>query len=403
MNKFVVIGGGISGLSCGFYSRDPTSISVFEQDFILGGRVCSLDFFSYTVDLGAQFLTPFDKQAMTLMECLDLKSKLIPLNMSFGIFDKDKVFPSSISSLLKYTSGRDKIELAKLIPKIKSNRSEFIKIPPEDTQSEYTSQSFKDWYTENVGERMLWLFDSIIRSISFVDSSRLSALYGLTIVDALMAECYSFKDGLSKIIEEIIQQTNLNIKTSTKVEKIEDSGNGFLVNGERYDKVVSSVPLPELKKIFPIIQFDVEYSSCHYVVVGFKKRLLDKDWMLFMPSESPISFVSEETLKFSKTKSNKGVMSFIIPSKNELNDQEILKIILDELGKIFDVAEEDIIEFKNFFWEYALPVCSPEFHRTLNMLKKTDYGDLILCGDYMSLPSLDGAIESGRLAAKKLL
>jgi predicted NAD/FAD-dependent oxidoreductase len=60
------------------------------------------------------------------------------------------------------------------------------------------------------------------------------------------------------------------------------------------------------------------------------------------------------------------------------------------------------MDYRIYYWGYALPVCSPEFHLNLYKVNEIFLDNIYLCGDYMSLPSLDGAIESGRLAAEKL-
>ena len=65
--------------------------------------------------------------------------------------------------------------------------------------------------------------------------------------------------------------------------------------------------------------------------------------------------------------------------------------------------EEDVKNYRVYSWQYALPVCSPEFHRNLNEIKRMSVENVQLCGDYMSLPSLDGAIKSGKSAAVNLM
>jgi len=77
--------------------------------------------------------------------------------------------------------------------------------------------------------------------------------------------------------------------------------------------------------------------------------------------------------------------------------------VINKLSDFFSISEEEIIDYRIYNWEYALPVCSPEFHQNLLKINEISLDNVYLCGDYMSLPSLDGAIESGKVAAGRLM
>lgn len=408
VDKLAVVGGGVSGLVSLYYLNKGLSkynSYLFEKDDCLGGRIRTLEHHDYHLDVGAQFLTECDKEAFRLLDGFGIKKDLVKLNMSFSIFNGEKILPLSLTGLVKSTTNKEKLELMKLFASIKKRKREFSQINPHDVSSEYTQKTFREWYYDNIGEQILWFYDSLIRSICFVDSSKVSALYGLTIVDALLEQCYSYKNGLSIIIKELTSHIkDINTQTSTKVNNIERSPSGeFYINNKKFSRVILSVPYPEAKKIYPELGASIEYSSCYYVILEFKKRIWNKEWALFLPKESPISFISEETLKYERTSSNVGVMGFILPTEKKMEEKTITKIILKELNKLFEIPEDSVNVVRIFYWPYALPVCSPNFHKKLNLMQKIDYNGLYLCGDYMSLPSLDGAIESGRLVAEKLM
>jgi protoporphyrinogen oxidase len=122
-----------------------------------------------------------------------------------------------------------------------------------------------------------------------------------------------------------------------------------------------------------------------------------------MPNHSPISVIGEETLRYNKTGHNKGVLSCIIPSIKKLSKKELLNIILEELNKMFTIDENDVVRLLSYHWEYGLPICSPEFHSILYNLRQLDNNGLYLNGDYMSIPSLDGAIESSKFVVKRMV
>jgi len=151
-------------------------------------------------------------------------------------------------------------------------------------------------------------------------------------------------------------------------------------------------------------KIDIKYFSCIYVVLNLNKIHWDNGYAIFPSTESPISYISNETLKYKKGKNSGNVLGVIVPGDKELlrNNKKLINIVVQELSKLIGLSEEDILEYKIYKWDYALPLCSPEFHKSLNKLRTIQSDNIHLCGDYMSLPSLDGSIESARLCAEMI-
>lgn len=113
-------------------------------------------------------------------------------------------------------------------------------MPADDVDSEYTTKTFEAWYEENVGEKMLWLYDSLFRSIGFVTSEKISVLYGLIIIRALFEQCYSFNKGLTELINSLLTGfKDFTLHEGIVVENLDLT---------EFDQIVLSVPFPEAKK-----------------------------------------------------------------------------------------------------------------------------------------------------------
>ena len=408
MKKIAIVGGGIAGLSSIHYlmkKYNSNDIYLFEKENYLGGRVRTIKWGHHYIDVGAQFLTKEDKEAFRLLRDLNLMERLKKMNMDFYFHDGEKLFSSSLIGLFRNTNIKEKKEVIKLFIKLRKTKKEFNLVPPDDISSEYTSKTFREWYTENVGSQLLRLYDPLLRAMCFTDSSEVSALYGLSIVSALSDQCYSFPNGLSEIIENLRQETkNVNLETNRLVDRIELSKSDINVNGIKFSDVILTIPFSEVKKIMNgFDKVNIDYYSCTYIILSLNKRYLNNGYAIFPPKESPISFISDETLKYNKTKDSRSVLGVIIPDKNERrirDDKKLINIVIQELNRLIGLSEEDILEYKMYKWDYALPLCSPEFHKSLNKLKTLQLNNIHLCGDYMSLPSLDGAIESARLCVE---
>ena len=371
-------------------------INIFEKGKELGGRIKTVNVGDCYIDIGAQFLTKEDGEAFKLMGSLGLKDALKKINTRFSFHDGEKSISFSMIHLLKTTDVNEKLEIIKLFAKIKKIREILDSLPADNVDSEYTTKTFEVWYLENIGERMLWLYDSMFRSIGFVDSRRISVLYGLVIVRALFEQCYSFEKGISQLVNSVVN----NIQGL----KIHKESVVCDLNSTEFDNFILSIPFPEAKKMVnELNNFDIEYSSCTYLILSLNKRLWAKDWGIFTPKDFPISFITDETLKFSEKSEDSSVLGVIVPKILESNQERLLGFVINKLSDFFPISEEDIIDYRIYNWEYALPICSPEFHQNLRKINEISLDNVYLCGDYMSLPSLDGAIESGRLAAGRLM
>ncbi len=398
MEKIAIIGGGISGLSAAYYisrNKNLRNIHIFEKEKELGGRVRTVNMGGCYIDTGAQFLTKEDNEAYKLLRNVGIEKTLRKINMNFSLYDGEKLLSLSIINLLKNMSFKEELETAKLFAKIKKIKGILDSLPADAVDSEYTAKTFETWYLENIGEMMLWLYDSLLRSIGFVTSEKISALYGLIIIRALFEQCYSFNKGLTELTGSILNTMHdLNIRKGTIVETLD------LID---FDRIVLSVPFPEAKKMLDELHYiDIEYSNCTYLILNLNKRLWKKDWGIFTPKDFPISFITDETLKFSEKSRDNTILGVIMPENSEFNEERLLNFVINRLSDLFSISNEEIISYRIYNWKYALPVCSPDFHQNLQKINEIFLDKVYLCGDYMSLPSLDGAIESGRLAAVRL-
>ena len=398
MKKIAIVGGGMAGLSAAHYiSWDHKSkdIHIFEKEQELGGRVRTVNTGGYYIDTGAQFLTKEDKEAYKLLRTVGLTKSLRKINMNFSYYDGEQFLSLSVGKLLKNTKLSEKAEIVKLFATIKKIRVILDSLPADAIDSEYTATTFEAWYQENIGGKMLWLYDSLLRSIGFVTSEKISALYGLIIIRALFEQCYSFGTGLSELTRPLINTMQGLIVHKGKTVETLDSLES--------DRLVLAVPFPEAKKLLDELHhITIAYSNCTYLILNLHKRLWKKDWGIFTPKEFPISFITDETLKFTENSKDNTILGVIVPENAESDEERLLNFVINELSSLFPLSYRDIKSYRICKWKYALPVCSPEFHQNLRKIKELCLDNVYLCGDYMSLPSLDGAIESGRLAAVRL-
>jgi hypothetical protein len=98
-------------------------------------------------------------------------------------------------------------------------------------------------------------------------------------------------------------------------------------------------------------------------------------------------------------RSPKGTSLIAAPAIGMLVDASLDKRVLESVAKMFNVATSDLSIIERTVVERALPVTLPPLR--LNRSQRS--GAVILAGDYVQTPSIQGALVSGRRAAQLIL
>ena len=144
-----------------------------------------------------------------------------------------------------------------------------------------------------------------------------------------------------------------------------------------YEKIYSSIPLPELKKYINFPKKiskcldSLEYTSLYMINIIIKKGAIrnDHDWNYVYDKGSNISRISIlNNINNIKTSKNIGLqleMFKLGSEKYKLNlEKEINKFI-----KIFNIKKTDIVDFKNNFVEYSYIISKNSNKKNVSLIK----------------------------------
>lgn len=384
MQKVAVVGGGISGLTSAYLlNKIDYNPIVFESNLV-GGRIKTVNYKKYVIDVGAQFITDFDTHAFNLCDDLGLRDKILNINTSFLYHSKDRLISFNKNNFP---------EIKPILSKLDEIAPVLEKIQPWDLDSDFTKLTFEQWCRKNMDDDIIDIVDSIIRPISFMDSRTSSAYYGWIVLSAMFNRCYSFKDGM-EVITSI--SSNLNI-LKKEISDIRYNKKFVFINGIKFDKAIVSIPITKVANMIPELKSNIRYSCCSFFLFDIPKNLWSHSWGVLLPHNSRLCFLTDETQRFHKFTKDRTLLGVILPSMKYSVDE-----IVQELEKIFSLNESELSLIGSYYWEEALPICSPVFHRELNRLKQISLPNIEFCGDYMDLPSLDGAIRSAYTAVNNL-
>lgn len=384
--KICIIGGGISGLTTAFLlKRKGLAVTVFEQAAVVGGNVQTIQKYGYTVEQGPNSLLK-SPRLVDLVKLLKLEDQIIAANPQAAkryILSGGKLEAMGPKSFVNgYFSLKTILSLARE-PFVRS------KSPENESVAEFVSRRISAEFLEKA-------IDPFVSGVYAGDPANLSMRsafpklfemerdFGSLIMgtfrrktekpDPNFPRTFSFHGGLKTLIEALAKEIGDGVKTSTAVEKMEETANGrFRVNGEEFDAVVISTPAfiaaeliesrdAELARTLK----DVNYPQVAVVVFGFKaekiKKTLDGFGFLIPSKERrPILGTLFHSAVFPERAPDgyQLLMTFVggVRAGDKLDsqtDEELNAIVSEQLSDILGAAgEPDFVHIKR--WRRAIP------------------------------------------------
>ena len=384
--KVAVIGGGISGLTTGYLlKRKGIDVVVFEASDRVGGNVQTIQKDGYTLEQGPNSL---------------LRSpRLIDLIRKLGI--EDLVLEANPAAKKRYILWHGKLEA--MGPRSFINgyfspktlfalaREPFIrsKSPEHESVAEFVSRRIGPEFLDKAIDP----FVSGVYAGDPADLSMRSAFpklyemerdFGSLIMGSIrrnvekpdpnFPRTFSFRGGLKTLMEKLAVEIGDGVRTSTAVEKIENSDNGkFSVNGEAFDAVVISTPAWSASELIndrdgelAATLAKVNYPQVAVAVTAFKSENIGKaldGFGFLIPSKEkrPILGTLFHSAVFPE-RAPKGyqlLMTFIGGVRDNgnldrLSDDDIRSLVSGQLRELLDVkGEPEFFELKR--WKRAIP------------------------------------------------
>ncbi|WP_457556385.1 protoporphyrinogen/coproporphyrinogen oxidase [Candidatus Pyrohabitans sp.] len=425
----VVIGGGISGLVSAYeLAKRGYKVIILEKEKRLGGRLYPFIRGEFRADAGAQLIGENYNYTLNLLKDLGCKNELVRIKEpSASIFINRKIY--SLDGMDRVIDKKDIFNLINEIYKLgnKYNLS-FTNIKIKNKN--LLNLSIADWINKYFNENVLeYLVQPSITGLTLTEPEKLSALYGLTLLYSDLKFSYSIKNGLSNIINILINklyQYNIDIKTNCHVYKISEVNDEFEIDYKNKNKfftiktknLICSTPafvtsnLLQYNKNLKFYLSKIKYSYGIQILIALNKRIWKDSWAILIPRKElkDIAMIIESTLASPLTvPKGRGLMELFIygETANKLSKYDkcdIFKFILDILNNLFpniNIAKE-IIWYDIIIWNYVIPIHSPNFVELLSKINMNTNNNIIIAGDYLYLPSIEAAVYSGYNAVKQI-
>jgi len=226
-----------------------------------------------------------------------------------------------------------------------------------------------------------------------------------------------FEGGFQQLAnktKERIQKLGGEVRQNVKIKLIEKIEDGFLVDGEKYDAVVSTAPAPETEKLLGvnITAPKLNYLWGQTLILEIKRRFIRGYWMNILENNWPFLVAVEHTNMIDKKHyGNKRILylgNYLHEDDKRLkmNKEELLKLYLPYLRRINKNFRRDQIgNIYLFARPYSQPVFPTNYSRMIPDIK-TGVRGLYVANMSMVYPFDRGtnyAVKMGMGVAKQLI
>lgn len=453
-HEIVVVGAGISGLTCAYYLNNK-DVLVLEKSDVVGGRTLSGTHGGIVYAKGSEYLGQPEGYLSKMIKELGLSIKEIPSPMD-GYFDGSKFYYGSDGLARYLINGSSVATYNRFVSLLLKEYSTYEEVPDLVYNAhvrELDNTAAQTWLTQNnipniyinkynVASR--GLFGASLQEISaysFIPEAAFDYdeddLYDQTESFDVeneynnatneRSESYTFSKGLTELTNALGNKLGSKIRLSSTVTEVKKEDTHYVVayndaNGNEKiitaNKVVVTVPAPIALKIAPTliegkkkeIMEQIEYSSYATVALFSKTPIFNKAFDLAVPDNYFFTDIYDATWVQrhyeNKTPTEFIISAYIAPHSykdhglNTMSDSEILEKVYADLNKVFADASSKVTGHDIEHFEYAYPVMTLGAYDRLMELMKLNNGTFILAGDYTIYPTFESAVESGLSAAQ---
>ena len=383
MKKVIIIGSGLSGISCAHYlDKSKFELQVFEKNSRPGGRVSTEEINGFKCDIGFQVLLNNYEEVkkLNIYNKLDLKH----FNSGADIYNKNgnlKLY-NPLHHPFKFL--RSNIFSIFTIPDILNLLFLFLS---RQIDRETAGELFNKKFSAKSQELF---FEPFFKGIFLSKELKNDTKFFHKIFKKFALGKASIPiTGMSALPNTIIENSNLNIRYNSELVKIKDNV-AFFGNGDKheFDLLVFATPIHNINKVMDM-NIPMNYNENKTLYISSSKNVLNKS-ILLVPNEefktNSIQCLSNVSRNY--TQSNEHLYSL-----SSLHSDTKDEILLEEFKIITGIQNNEMKLVKSYSLKTALP----------ESIKKIESKNNIhFSGDWSQEPSIDGAIKSGRLTAKDL-
>lgn len=427
--SIVIVGAGIAGLTAAYQLKQAGhEVLVLESQHHVGGRMTTVDWEGFKVDIGAKFVTTSDTSLLKLVRELGIDDQLAETEegLTITIFRDGSLHSANFLSIPSYlrwsgVSLGARLAMGKLVRHFWAMRKIDDVYHLERAPGPDTDETFQEFFYKHISEEMFeyWaipMFETMC-AYSGEDVSRKAFL--AMMVGYLNADSITFHEGVGVLPQALSSQ--LAVELNARVHDIRTLSDGsgarisYMQNGVQRtliaQVVVVAIPgnrvlglfdesRPAWQRFFPKVGYST--GALHYHIVETDYQPQVKGTFVPRSTKLPINSVAFEAYKDGRwlMLTDPSIYSFDM-SKPE---SQLVQEAVDTASKIFPAIKGRFVAHRIFRWEDKVPTFRPGYLDALAAFwNDPQEGPVFFCGDYFAGPSAGGALFTGRECAGRVL
>jgi oxygen-dependent protoporphyrinogen oxidase len=434
--RVAVIGAGMAGMGAAHrLAQAGFSVTVFESNDRVGGRIWTIRKGDYLMDLGAAVYLGTYREAIDLVKEVGLGDQLrelpaigaMPRNGTIHLLD----YATPIRTLLRTRalSPGAKLKALKLAAMLIRHigdlgYSDYTKITALDNEStlEYSRRALNtelELYATEPMVRGTWAADD-------GDSSNALMLWSLR--NMLAPTVFSLDDGMDTLARTIAGETGIEVRVSHPVSNVTDHGghievthaaDGGAEQTESFDGCVIATTAKPALSMYP--QMDANhrtlYETARYrglvtVALGLDRAPTDKATYILIPRvEDPdfIAVIADHIKAVGRVPEGKSMYTLLgsheyLHRSWERSDDEILKDALDCMVRNHGDVSGSLEQHQIVRWEEVVPVVDTGRFKLIAAFKPglDQTARVQFASDLDRIPGVNGALVSGLEAGERI-
>lgn len=405
----VIIGAGISGLTCAKYLRDKgIEALVLEASDNVGGRVRTDKVDGYILDRGFQVLLTSYPEAIRLLDYKALNLKILPSGARIRIGNHYHVMPNPLK---KWTTAPQALlapvgDLWDKLKVLQLNLSLRNSIEPDEATSvkkQSTLAFLKEFgYSNTIINRF---FQPFFRGVFLEKDLKTDVQFFKFLFSQFSkGNVVVPEGGMQAIPEQLASHLSPNqIRLQTCVVKIE--GNIIYLENSKTISAQTIVLATDASTTARFLGNNKTtcYNStdCLYFSCDSPSKLFKIPYLIINANKNELidHVVDLSAFSSSYAPTGKILISVSLVGNNSLGEIELVEKVQQELNRWFD---------KKFVWQhlqtYRIPQALPQYFEAPASSKSLQINDFTYqCGDHTAYPSLNAAMKSGRKVAEMIL
>ena len=440
--RVIVVGGGIAGVGAGHaLRRRGIPVTILEASPRPGGRVLTEDIDGFRLDFGVNLFLETYGTVRQVADELGVSLRRTPVPICGGVYRNGRLHGFYGGDLLRnrlktagtlfslgLLSPRGVWEALKLLRILRARGHELSFDDPSRLLDLDTGQSIGEFFERNIGTEALERFVApTLASYTFGRPDQVGVVYGLVAawnfgLNGVAWPCLP-EGGPGVFMDALVEACGDNLQLSTPVERIVIENGvtkgvvtkaGFVESDAVICATTATALLAigsELPDAVREVLRRVTYSKCFRVFYGVDASPLPENWyaVTFPRDEDAlmIGMTNAGALLPETVPPGKALIDALIMGERaeELfasNEEEAGARVLAEIRRFFPAMSAEPLFTRAHYWDEAVclaPGGTMTALRDLRLRGIEGARGLFLAGEYMGVPSTNGALRSGLDAA----